>query len=68
MVSSDIRQYRKKLHDKVAALPFATVVSAEDDGGIGDDDSDDDPIDLRSFTAITATMGASTCTERDFSS
>ena len=62
MVSSDIRQYRKKLHDKAAALPFATVVSAEDDGGIGDDDSDDDPIDLRSGVA----MGASTYTERSF--
>ena len=32
---------------------------------VGDDDSDDDPIDLRS---VTATMGASTHTERDFSS
>ena len=61
MVSSDIRQYRKKLHDKVAALPFATVVPAEDDDGIGDDDSD--PIDLRSGVA----MGASTYTERSFS-
>ena len=51
MVSSDIRQYRKKLHDKVAALPFATVVPApiSDDDDVPEicsDSSDDDPINL----------------------
>jgi hypothetical protein len=45
---ADIRQYRKRLHDTVAALPFTTVVSAQDDDPkiCTDDDSDDDPINL----------------------
>jgi hypothetical protein len=43
-----IRQYRKRLHDKVAALTCTTVVPAQDDDPkiCTDDDSDDDLINL----------------------
>jgi hypothetical protein len=46
---AEIRQYRKELYDTAAALPFATVVPAEDDDPkiCTDDDSDDEPLDLR---------------------
>ena len=46
---AEIRQYRKRLYDTVAALPFAAVIPAEDDDPkiCTDDDSDDEPLDLR---------------------
>jgi hypothetical protein len=51
---AEIRQYCEKLYDTVAALPFATVVSApisggDDDSEICSDDSDDEPPNLDSL-------------------
>jgi hypothetical protein len=51
LTPAEIRQYRKKLYDTVAALPFATLVPApisggDDDPEICSDDSDDDPLNL----------------------
>ena len=42
-------EIRKRLYDTVAALPFAAVIPAEDDDPkiCSDDDSDDEPLDLR---------------------